>query len=59
MVQSVTQNCQVSQVELVEFAFVESHVDLFHPQASPWVDLFASYFFLQRAPPGNLPQPII
>jgi hypothetical protein len=54
LVLSVTQNCQVGQVDLVQLAFVESHLELFHPEAIPWVDSFASFFFLQRAPPDQL-----
>ena len=51
VVQSIAQNCQAGQVELIELPFVESHLELFHPQASPWVESLASFFFLQRAPP--------
>jgi hypothetical protein len=52
VVQSVAQNCHLGQVELVKLPFVESHVESFHPQASPWVDSFASFPFRQRAPPA-------
>ena len=54
VVQSVTQNSQVGQVELVKLPFVESHVPSFDPQKSPWVDSFTFFSCLQRAPPSNL-----
>jgi hypothetical protein len=53
VVQSVTQNSQVGQVELVKLPFVESHVPSFDPQKSPWVDSFTFFSFLQRAPPSH------
>jgi hypothetical protein len=54
VVQSVTQNFQIGQVELVKLPFVESHVQSFDPQKSPWVDSFTFFSFLERAPPSNL-----
>jgi hypothetical protein len=50
-VQSVAQNCQLGQVDLVQLPFTESLAESFHPQASPWIDSFAFFPFLQRAPP--------
>jgi hypothetical protein len=52
VVQSVTKNSQVGQVELVKLPFVESHVPSFDPQKSPSVDSFTFFSFLQRAPPN-------
>jgi hypothetical protein len=51
-VQSVAQNCQLGQADLVELPFNESVAESFHPQASPWVDAFAFFPFLRRAPPA-------
>jgi hypothetical protein len=53
VVQSVSQNCHLGQVELVELPFLESHLESFHPQTSQWVDLFTAFPFLQRAPPKD------
>ena len=51
-VQSVAQNCQLGQVDLVELPFTESQLETLHPQATPWVDAFAFFPFLRRAPPA-------
>jgi hypothetical protein len=51
VIQSVTKNSQVGQVELAKSPFVESDVPSFDPQKSPWVDSFTFFSFLQRAPP--------
>jgi hypothetical protein len=53
VVQSVSQNCHLGQVELVELPFVESRLESFDPQTNQWVDLFTSFPFLQRAPPKD------
>jgi hypothetical protein len=51
VLQSVAQNCQLGQVELVGLRFVESLFDALQPTATTWVDLFSSFPFFQRAPP--------
>src|SRR5262245_35198869 len=51
VLQSVAQNCQLGQIELVELRFVESLFDALQPRATTWVDLFTSFPFFQRAPP--------
>jgi len=53
VLQSVAQNCQLGQVELVELRFVESLLEAFQPKATPWVDSFTSFPFFQRAPPKD------
>jgi hypothetical protein len=50
--QSVAQNCQLGQIDLVKLPFTESVVESFHPPSAPWVDSFAFLPFLQRAPPS-------
>jgi hypothetical protein len=53
-VQSVTQSCQIGQVELIQLAFLESHAESFHPHPRLWVDSFTAFSFFQRAPPSHL-----
>jgi hypothetical protein len=53
VLQSVAQNCQLGQVELVELRFVESLLEAFQPKATPWVDSLTSFPFFQRAPPKD------
>jgi hypothetical protein len=53
VLQSVAHNCHISQAELVELPFVESHLQSFRPQTSQWVDLFTAFPFLRRAPPKD------
>lgn len=53
VVQSVVQNCHLGQAALVELPFVETRLESFDPQTNPWVDLFTSFSFLQRAPPKD------
>jgi hypothetical protein len=52
-VQSVAQNCHLGQAELVALPFIESYLESFHPQTGPWVDSFAFFPFLRRAPPKD------
>src|SRR5215813_4644148 len=51
VLQSVAQNCQLRQVELVGLRLVESLFDALQPTATTWVDLFTFFPFFQRAPP--------
>jgi hypothetical protein len=53
VVQSVTKNSQVGQVELVKLSFVESHERSLDPQKSAWVESVTFFAFLQRAPPSH------
>jgi hypothetical protein len=50
-IQSVNQNCHLGQLDLVQLSSAESLAESFHPQTSPWIDSFAAFSFLQRAPP--------
>ena len=51
-VQSVAQNCQLGQVDLVKLPFTESAAESFHPRSAPRVDSVALLPFLRRAPPA-------
>jgi hypothetical protein len=50
---TIVQNCHLGQAALVQLPSAHSAVKTFRPQAKPWIDPFASFPFLQRAPPQS------
>jgi hypothetical protein len=51
--QSVAQNCHLGQAALVQLSSAELMIRTFHAQPAPWINPFAHFAFLRRAPPQS------